>query len=91
MVHAYTQLCNVGGVVENAALFAQYLIVERDTDPNRLNAYLPIDVANQLVVFAANLTIFPQFDDSTVSLNVAGPDSGDMKLDVPPSSRECGD
>ena len=68
MVHAYNQLCNIGGVVENPTLFAQYLIVERDTDSNRLNAYLPIDVANQLVVFAANLTIFPQFDASTIAL-----------------------
>ncbi|WP_158810230.1 phage tail sheath C-terminal domain-containing protein [Beijerinckia sp. L45] len=68
MIHAYTQLCNIGGVVENATLFSQYLIVERDTDSNRLNAYLPIDVANQLVVFAANLTIFPQFDASTIAL-----------------------
>ncbi len=68
MVHAYTQLSNIGGVVENATLFAQYLIVERSSDPNRLDAYLPIDVANQLVVFAANLTIFPQFDASTIAL-----------------------
>ena len=68
MIHAYTQLSNIAGVVENPTLFAQYLTVERDTDPNRLNAYLPIDVANQLVVFAANLTIFPQFDPSTISL-----------------------
>ena len=68
MIHAYTQLSNIGGVVENATLFAKYLIVERSSDPNRLNAYLPIDVANQLVVFAANLTIFPQFDESTIAL-----------------------
>ena len=68
MIHTYTQLSNIGGVVENIALFAKYLIVERSSDPNRVNAYLPIDVANQLVVFAANLTIFPQFDDATVAL-----------------------
>ena len=68
IIHGYTQLCNIAGVVENVALFAKYLIVERSSDPNRVNAYLPIDVANQLVVFAANLTIFPQFDEATVAL-----------------------
>ena len=68
MIHAYTQLSNIAGVVENPTLFAKYLIVERSSDPNRLNAYLPIDVANQLVVFAANLTIFPQFDEATIAL-----------------------
>ncbi|GJD65173.1 phage tail sheath C-terminal domain-containing protein [Methylobacterium frigidaeris] len=57
IIHAYTELSEVGGVVENVELFAQYLIVERSADPNRLNAYLPIDVANQLNVFASNITV----------------------------------
>ncbi len=68
LIHTYTQLCNIGGVVENIPLFSKYLIVERSSDPNRVNVYLPVDVANQLNVFAANITIFPQFDESTIAL-----------------------
>lgn len=46
------------GLVENAAMFARYLIVERDTDrnpagnPNRVNVLLPPDLVNQLRIFA---------------------------------------
>jgi phage tail sheath gpL-like len=41
------------GIVENAALFASHLIVERDaTDPNRVNVLYPADYVNQLRVFA---------------------------------------
>ena len=41
------------GLVENADLFAKYLVVERDTtDVNRLNVLLPPDLVNQLRVFA---------------------------------------
>lgn len=68
LIHAYTQLSNIAGVVEGLSLFAQYLIVERSSDPNRVNVYLPVDVANQLIVFATNITIFPQFDASTIAL-----------------------
>ena len=68
MIHAYTQLSQLGGLVENPLLFAQDLIVERASDPNRRNAYLPVNVANQLVVFAANITVFPQVDQVTTAL-----------------------
>ena len=68
IVHGYTDLDQTAGVVENTALFAQYLIVERSSDPNRVNAYLPIDVANQFIVFAGNLTIFPQLNANIASL-----------------------
>ena len=68
IIHAYTALCNIAGVVENIELFAKYLIVERAADPNRVNVYLPVDVANQLVVFAANITIFPQLTEGVASL-----------------------
>lgn len=67
-VAAYTELDQVAGIVENTALFAKYVIVERSSDPNRVNAYLPIDVANQLIVFAGNLTIFPQLNDQIAAL-----------------------
>lgn len=41
------------GLVENAELFAKYLIVERDSDnQNRVNVLLPPDYVNQLRVFA---------------------------------------
>lgn len=41
------------GLVENATLFAKYLIVERDSNnPNRLNVLLPPDLVNQLRIFA---------------------------------------
>jgi phage tail sheath gpL-like len=41
------------GLVENAKLFAKYLIVERDTtNPNRMNVLLPPDLVNQLRIFA---------------------------------------
>lgn len=41
------------GLVENAKLFAKYLIVERNaTNPNRLDVLLPPDLVNQLRIFA---------------------------------------
>jgi phage tail sheath gpL-like len=58
-VHVYQEL-ELGGLVENTQLFAQSLIVERSNDPNRVNAYLPVDVVNQFRVFAANVTTFLQ-------------------------------
>lgn len=67
IVHAYRELFD-GGLVEKPELFAQYLIVERSADPNRVNAYLPIDVANQLRVFAANITIFPELNAQIAGL-----------------------
>ena len=40
-------------LVENADLFAKYLIVERDAnDVNRINVLLPPDLVNQLRIFA---------------------------------------
>lgn len=59
-VHAYIEL-EAGGLVEKSSLFAQSLIVERSSDPNRVNAYLPVDVVNQFVVFAANATTFLEY------------------------------
>lgn len=61
LIHAYNDLVALG-VCENAGLFAQFVVVERDlNDANRLNAYLPVDVVNQLRVFAANITAFLQY------------------------------
>lgn len=59
-VHAYKEM-EAGGLVEKSTLFAQSLIVERSSDPNRVNAYLPVDVVNQFIVFAANATTFLEY------------------------------
>lgn len=61
LVHAYNDLVALG-VLEKGDLFSQYVTVERDpNDANRLNAFLPVDVVNQLRVFAANITAFLQY------------------------------
>lgn len=67
LIHAYRELYEAG-LVEKPDLFARYLIVERSADPNRVNAYLPVDVANQLRVFAANITIFPELNPQIAAL-----------------------
>lgn len=59
-VHAYKEM-ELGGLVENSTLFAQGLVVERSTDPSRVNAYMPGDVVNQFRIFAANVTTFLQY------------------------------
>jgi len=59
-VHAYKEM-EAGGLVEKSELFADSLVVERSSDPNRVNAYLPVDVVNQFVVFAANITTFLEY------------------------------
>lgn len=51
MIDEYFQMERIG-LVENAALFAKYLIVERAEDPNRMNVLFPADYVNQLRVFA---------------------------------------
>lgn len=65
LIHGYQELSQAN-VVEKPDLFAKYVVVERSGDPNRLNAYLPVDVANQLRVFAANITIYPELTDALV-------------------------
>lgn len=59
-VHAYKEL-ELGGLVEKSDVFAASLVVERSSDPNRVNAYLPVDVVNQFRVFAANATTFLEY------------------------------
>ena len=65
-IHAYQELCDQGGVCDNADLFAKYLICERSSDSSRLNSFLPVQVAGQLRVFAANITIYNQLTDALV-------------------------
>ena len=53
------------GLVENADLFAKYLIVERNaSDPNRVDVLLPPDVVNQLRVFAMLTQFRLQFSEN---------------------------
>lgn len=52
LIDEYSQMETLG-IVENSALFAKYLIVERaENDPNRVNVLFPADLVNQLRVFA---------------------------------------
>ncbi len=52
LISEYAKMENEG-LVENADLFAKYLIVERDANnPNRINVLFPPDYVNQLRIFA---------------------------------------
>jgi phage tail sheath gpL-like len=52
------------GLVENAELFAKYLIVERNAnDVNRIDVLLPPDIVNQLRIFAMQVQFRLQFDE----------------------------
>ena len=57
IIHTYGNLV-FNGIMKNTQIFADNLIVEQAADPNRVNAYLPFDVVNQLRIFAANATVF---------------------------------
>lgn len=61
LVHLYEEMVALG-VVEKADLFARFVVVERDlNNATRLNASLPVDVVNQLRVFAGNVTAFLEY------------------------------
>jgi phage tail sheath gpL-like len=60
VIHVYNEL-ETAGLVDNSDAFAQAVVVERSADPNRVNAYIPVDVVNQFRVFAANATTFLEF------------------------------
>jgi phage tail sheath gpL-like len=61
LIHAYERLAREFGVTENPDIFAQFVVVERDpNNATRVNAYLPVDVVNQLRIFAANVTTYLQ-------------------------------
>lgn len=64
LIHAYEDLTALG-VTEKPDLFAGFLVVARDpNDANRVNAYLPVDVVNQLRIFAANITTFLEYREA---------------------------
>lgn len=60
LIHIYIEL-ETGGLVENSDLYAQQLVTARSSDPTRMDAYLPFDVTNPFLIFAANATTFLQF------------------------------
>lgn len=61
IVHAYNDLVALG-VAEAADDFANFLVVQRNAlDANRVDAFIPVDVVNQLRIFAANITAFLQY------------------------------
>lgn len=69
-VHAYNDLTALG-VAENAQLFADNVVVERDPqNASRVNAYIPVDVVNQLRIFAGNFTLFLQYRTASGQLSV---------------------
>jgi phage tail sheath gpL-like len=60
-IHGYKSLVG-DGVFENADLFAQLLICERNkNNPDRIDTYLPLDHVNALRVLAVNATSFLQY------------------------------
>lgn len=60
VVAAYVEL-ESAAITEKSPIFARALQVERGTDPNRVNIYLPVDVVNQLRVIAVNATTFLEY------------------------------
>ncbi len=70
LIHAYSDLI-AEGVAENLPVFAQNVVVVRDlSNANRVNAYIPTDVVNQLRIFAGNVTAFLQFQSAGGQLSV---------------------
>ena len=62
LIHAYEDLVALG-VTEKSDVFARSVVVERDpTNANRVNAFIPADMVNQLRIFAANITAFLQYN-----------------------------
>lgn len=67
LIAAYQEL-EYNGIVENAELFEQYLIVERDTtDPTRINVLFPPDYVNQLRVFAVVNQFRLQYSQTSIN------------------------
>lgn len=61
IVHGYRELV-ADGVFENADMFEQLLVVERNAEnPNRVDMYLPLDHVNQLRIVAGNATSYLQY------------------------------
>lgn len=60
-IHSYTTL-GLRGVFQNADTFSTLLLVKINAEnPDRLDAYLPMDRVNPLDILAANATIYQQY------------------------------
>lgn len=68
LIHAYTELANIAGIVDKPELYAQYLVVERSADSSRVNAYMPSDMADEFIALAANITLFRELTPENASL-----------------------
>ena len=72
------------GLVENADLFAKYLIVERNaSDPCRIDVLLPPDLVNQLRIFAMLTQFRLQYSDNAQENKLCQND-----LQVPATSKQ---
>jgi phage tail sheath gpL-like len=61
LIFAYDDLCALG-VAQHPELFQQYVVTVRNAlDPDRCDAYIPVNVIGQLRVFAANVTAFRSY------------------------------
>jgi phage tail sheath gpL-like len=61
LIFAYNDLCALG-LAQHPELFQQYVVTQRNAlDPDRCDAYIPINVVGQLRVFAANVTAYRQY------------------------------
>jgi phage tail sheath gpL-like len=61
LIHAYNDLVALG-VTQDGDDFANLLVVQQNADnPNRCDSYLPLEMVNQLRIFAANVTAFLQY------------------------------
>jgi phage tail sheath gpL-like len=61
IIHAYNDLVALG-VTQDATDFANLLVVQQNpTNPDRCDAYLPLEFVTQLRIFAANVTAFLQY------------------------------
>ena len=63
-IHSYTTLC-LRGVFQEADEFSKRLVVQINaSNPDRLDAYLPMERVNPLDILAANATIYQSYNNN---------------------------
>ena len=61
LIHLYNDLVALG-LAQRGDIFAQYVVVEiNELNPQRLDTYFPLNVVDQLRIFAANVTAYLSF------------------------------
>jgi phage tail sheath gpL-like len=74
-IHAYNDLIALG-VAENLPVFAANVVTVRNSsNPDRVDSFIPVDVVNQLRIFAGNGTYYQQFATASGQLSVPAPAS----------------